>query len=176
MLIPLDLANELIGYIPQRKMLSELTTSRDGSIWVAGYDTESFIIDFTPHTTQRIDVPAMQERFKRSTLIVSLSQDDDAGTYWLSQERVGLCLYQPQSGRLVTFSDNTDAQDADLYMVHEIIKSSVANRVWVVPAQNCIYSLENTGMRIRLADKVQLPTGQTPKTLYEDSLGLLWIG
>ena len=176
MLIPLDLTSELIGYMPQRKMLSELTTSRDGSIWVAGYDTESFIIDFTPHTTQRIDVPAMQERFKRSTLIVSLSQDDDAETYWLSQERVGLCLYQPKSGRLVTFSDNTDAQDADLYMVHEIIKSSIANRVWVVPTQNCIYSLENIGMRIRLADKVQLPTGQTPKTLYEDSHGRLWIG
>ena len=176
MLVPLDLASTLIGYMSQRKMLSELITARDGSVWVAGYDTESFIIDFTPHTVQRIDVPVVQERFQRSTLVVSLAQDDDGQTYWLSQERVGLCLYQPQSKRFVTFSDHPNAQGANLYMVHEIVKSRVSHRVWVVPAHNSVYALENDELRIRLAETVKLPDGQTPKTLFEDAQGRLWIG
>ena len=173
---PLNLSKVLTGYTPQLKMLSEIRQDQHGNIWVAGYDRASFILDFQSHNTRRVSIPAIGQRFNRSTLIVSLCPDTEGQTCWLSQERVGLCLFRPSTGQLTAYSDIPSLRDANLRMVHELCPSATPHRVWAVPDHSCVYAVESDGMQMCLAETIRLPEGQMPKTAFEDLQGRLWIG
>ncbi|MDO4993702.1 MAG: helix-turn-helix domain-containing protein [Bacteroidales bacterium] len=170
-----DLAHELRGYTSDMKMMNELIRTRDGSIWIAGYDRQSMVIDFETFNRERYSLPPIQERFHRSTLLLSLSHDADH-CYWVSQERVGLGLYDLHTGKLVTYADCPSTASSRLDFVHELMPSSVPHQVWTVTATDYVYGVTSDGMQMYLTHSVRLPDGQHAKTVFEDHDGTLWIG
>ena len=172
---PVDLSRQLQGYTPGLKMLNEVIRTRDGSIWVAGYDRESFVIDFETFNRERYDVPPLAQRFSRSILLITLCRDEGS-RYWISQERVGLCLYDTGTGQLTTFADCPTTRHARLEFVHELIPSAQPHLVWTVTASDYVFGVRSVGMQMQLVHTLQLPDGQHAKTLFEDRDGSLWIG
>lgn len=171
----LDLTSVLRGYTPGMKMLNELIRTRDGSIWVAGYDRQSLVVNFETFSRERYNVPPIQQRFSRSTLLLSLCRD--AGTrYWISQERVGLGLYDTQTQRLTTYADCPSTAASHLDFVHELIPSAQPHHIWTVTASDFVYGVAADGEQMRLTHSIQLPDGQHAKTVFEASDGALWIG
>ncbi len=171
----IDLAHDLRGYTLGMKMMNELIRTRDGSIWIAGYDRQSQVIDFETFNRERYSVPPIQERFHRSTLLLSLSHDAD-DRYWISQERVGLCLYDLHTGKLATYADSPSTASSHLDFVHELMPSAQPHQIWTVTATDYVYGVVSDGMQMRITHTVQLPDGQHAKTVFEDHDGNLWIG
>ncbi|MCR5360484.1 MAG: helix-turn-helix domain-containing protein [Bacteroidales bacterium] len=172
----IDLAEQLAGYTAERKMLSRMTLTADGDIWIAGYDRASMIVSFETPRHTRHEIPAIDRRFSRRTVVVTLAREADS-LVWFSQDRVGLCLYDERSGRLTTHSDCPTTSRARLGTVHELIPSAVRpHQIWALTDAEFVYGIEHDGMQMRLTHTIVLPDRHRPKTLFEDHSGRLWIG
>lgn len=175
-LVPIDLTQYLAGYTRQQKMTNELTIDHDGNIWISGYDRSSFVIEPEPLDIKCHRVKEINDRFSRSTVIITLCGDESDGVYWLSQEREGVNLYRPSTGTLVNFRDFSSTSALPINVVHEMIKSRDPHCVWVLNGGNELYKLMSTDMQMSLVSSATLPPGVHTKTLFEDRDGLLWVG
>ena len=171
----INLEEELRGYKPQLCTLVGMIKSNDGNLWVASYDRESFIIDFEKKNRVKHEVKTINERFNRSTLIVTISKDTD-NIYWLSQDRVGLCLYDKTTGKLTTSADFPSTRNTRLNTVHELAPSTTPHQVWALTNSFHLYGIVADGMQMRLIHTIQLPSNHPTKTMFEDQSGKLWIG
>lgn len=172
---------ETSSIIPQiNKMLNWIIKDRAGNLWVAGFDQESFIIHFNENMIKGYKIPSLTQRINFSPAITSLCEDDDH-TFWFSQARFGLCVYQPVGDRLMHFSDCPEVKSLPLFNVPFLEKSHRKGKIWAAPSNNStVYGLRQENLTICLEETVRLQdthkTTGTISALYEDLSDNLWIG
>lgn len=171
----IDLGTELRGYTHQSKTLVDMIKAKDGNLWIAAYDQESFIIDFEKKKWVKHEVPAIVERYNCPTLIITICRKSD-NTFWISQNHIGLCLYDISTGNLVSYSDFPELKSTQLNIVHELIPSSTPNQIWTVTDSSYVYGIIADNWNISLSHTIKLPEDERPKTVFEDQSGKLWIG
>ena len=171
----ISLEKELRGYAPELCTMVNMVKFRDGSLWVAGYDCESFFIDFEEVNRLKFDLPIVKERFNRSPLIVTICKNAES-TYWLSQDNVGLCLYDSQNNEFTTYKDYASTAHSHLNTVHELTASHTPHHVWALADSNYVYGISSMGMEMKLEHTIPLTEKHRPKTIFEDASGMLWIG
>lgn len=161
------------------RMLNEIFKDKNGALWVASFDRESFMIHFVEDAPKEYNLPALKLHTNFQPAIMALC---DAGEhiFWISQERTGLGLYDLDRDRMSLFSDFSHLASLALHSVKQISSSRREGNVWVIPEnQNFAYELSRKGMQIYLKRTVKLNDAKynTPFTqTYEDTQGTLWIG
>ncbi len=177
MLEPVDTS----PYLPEgNKMLSYVIKDRDRNLWVAAYDRDSFIINLQDSHITEYQVPEMRKNLNVNPAVVSLCEDDEKGLFWLSQDRHGIYLYSPSSGKLVPVSDSPGMKGFPWAQIPYLIKSKERGKIWAMTDYATVYGLRRTGMSVKWEDTVDLGTASedpgTLETIYEDASGCLWMG
>ena len=164
---------------PNNRMLYEVIKDMEGKLWVSSFDTKSFIIDIHNYSIKTYALPTLRERIVANPAIMALGVGAD-GMLWLSQDRYGLCIYDPKTNRMKHYSECADVARYPLYDVKDILQSKVKNKAWIVPFGASIFGLRHDHLEIKLENKIDLNSiVQDPgviDALYEDHNENLWIG
>lgn len=171
---------DLSSLIPSsNKMLNEIIRDDHGNLWVSAFDRPSFMINFLDNKPADYALPALMKRVKYAPAIMAIS-DAGNGVMWISQERVGLFLYNLYNNKISSFSDFNYLRDKAIDEVRVMTGCKKGNGVWIAPDYTTnIYLMKRDGMKMLLSNTIKMPSYLTPtsvKSLYESSAGMLWIG
>ncbi|MDR0895243.1 MAG: helix-turn-helix domain-containing protein [Prevotellaceae bacterium] len=161
------------------QMLNEIIEDRQGNLWVSAFDQSSFIVRFTQDSSHGYALPAIHQRTKGKAAIMSLVDSGDH-IFWISQERTGVCLYDLQNDKLVSYSDFTGTRHLPLNLVKEMtVSRQVPHGVWIAHeyGQSAIL-LGRSGMTPHFYRRVSVGNRENDavRVLYEDDKKQLWIG
>lgn len=161
------------------KMLYEIIRDGSGNLWVSGFDRKSFTIGFEPNGIESFDLRPLRERIKGNPAIVTLCRDE-SGTFWFSQERIGLCVYSPTRQLVRHFSDFEALRSLPLDVIPLLIKSAQPGKVWVMSSDAKVFGLSQEGLVMKRTDEIDLSKtigrDEPIESIYEDHLLRLWIG
>lgn len=164
---------------PSHKILNTITKTKDGRLWVSGFDTNSFVISFKTSGLRHFTVDELNQRTHFAPTITSLCRDDE-GMFWLSQKRSDLYLYDASAHKAVSYITQPGLRDAMLFLVTQIEKSAKPRSVWVVIDDDYIRQLSREGMTMQAGERINVdraPGNTKPiKDIFEDSKGNLWVG
>lgn len=167
-------------FLPQsNKMLNEIIKDRDGNLWISAYDQASFIINFNDNKIKEYPIGVLYDRINGNPAIVSISKDE-SGTYWMSQERIGLCIYSAEKELIRYYSDCPAASSLPLNNISQICRSRHPGNMWVAPYSTSIYLMKQDEMKMQVLDHIDLnrlsPRSGIVESLCEGSNYDLWIG
>ncbi len=164
---------------PCNKMLYEILKSRDGNLWVSAFDRKSFILSFSAHEMHEYPIPSLEKRIKSNPAIVTLCKDEK-GIFWFSQERIGLCLYQPETDKVTHYSDCPEVKGLPLGTIPYLTKSRQPGKVWVISYGTKVLGLTRKDMEIRVSQEIELKDAakdaEVIECIFEDKDANLWIG
>ena len=168
------------GIVPEGRMiLSGLYSSRDGHIYVSGFDTESFFITAAARDFRQYSITPLVAKTHYQPAIVTLCRDDD-GIFWYYQEANGLFLYDAKNGVVVSYRDCPAVSSLPLGVIPYLVRSHDTNSVWVSTAGTHIMKLCRKGMQMSLVKYIDLKdvsrTSGNLEVIFEDTDGNLWIG
>lgn len=168
------------GPIPRtNKMLNDIINDRYGNLWVSAFDRPSFILNFADTQPTIYPLPALREQANYPPAIMSIA-DAGNGIMWVSQERVGLFLYDLGTNALSYYADFISTKNIT-DEIRVMCRSSLGNGIWVAPDKvKDVYRLTRTGMKMQLSKSITMPPYMIPgssKCLLETkSTKQLWIG
>lgn len=105
---------------------------------------------------------------------------DKEGIFWFSQDRYGLCIYDPKNNLLKHYTECRETAKLPFLNITVLASSRSGDRVWVGPDNSAVYGLQREGMDIKVYREIEI--GNFTKnpgsitSLYEDSKNNLWIG
>jgi len=164
---------------PGNKMLYEIYKDREGKLWVSAFDVESFIVDIRDYSVKEYSLPGLRNRIKANPAVTSLCIDTD-GKFWFSQERYGLCVYDPETDRITHYWECKETSQLPFWEVPKLIGSRKPGRIWAMPHGSTVFGLMQHDMemkeevRINMGDVTADPGLST--ALFEDDNNNLWIG
>lgn len=166
--------------LSDNEILLNIIKDHAGQLWVSAFDRgSSFIIDFSSHEIKRYHLPELEERIKRKPAIIALAKDDK-DIFWLSQERLGLCLYNSETGEMKTYKDYEQSRELRLWGIPLLIKSKEPGLMWAMQVETNIFGLKQNGMELSIEYEIDLKEHtETPgelETIFEDLEKNLWIG
>ncbi len=174
MLKPVD---QMIPEPSRYQMLTEIIKDRSGNLWVGGYNVPSFIISFKPGI-ETLDLKAIQHESGHVATISQTCVDDDPDKLWVFQERHRLYLYDLNTKSLKSEVSSafatTNNNVGSLYLMR---KSRCGKGVWACCKNpNSIYRIYQANGKINVADHIDFSGKLSPRTIFEDNAGILWIG
>lgn len=168
------------SFMPQsNKMINGVVPDKDGNLWGACYDRESFVIRFPRHVITEYSLSALRQYMNGNPAITNLCRDE-SGLFWLVQERTGLCLYDAADESIRYYSEYPELAKLRLNNVSLIQKSQTPHRIWVATYGKDIFELEQVNGDMRLTRRLRLtdadPQAGTPESLHENAEGNLIVG
>lgn len=160
------------------KMLNQISLGKEGNLWVTAFDSPSFIIRHTQDSPQRHPLPAIQTRTNFTPTITYMC-DAGENLMWLSQERVGLLIYDLQNDKLSFYYDFNNLKHHPLHAIKYMTSSHRKGYMWLIPENtNTIYEFSHNSLSMSLEQCISLPSSAytTLTRLYESHKGILWIG
>lgn len=171
---------DLSGLLPpENKTLYEIYKDRDGKLWVTSFDVNSFIIDIHEPECRKYPLDGLRKRLNRNPAISVLCVDAD-GVFWFSQDRHGLCAYEPDTDTFINYGDSRDASGLELWNIADLSLPGAGKGVWAVTPdlKLCRFSLAGDEMKVDCCiDLTKRGVGYCEaRCLEEDSERRLWIG
>ena len=171
------------SFLPQcNKMLNEIIKDKDGNLWVAAYDQNSFTVNFQNNTMREYPVEPLRDFVNGNPAITSVCKDDN-GVFWLAQERIGLCLYSPERNIVKNLKSESPVVQNLMQgqgSISQIQRSRKAGRVWVAAYSPDIYGFTQSNLEVKVTDIIRLTdvddAAAAVEYLYEDTGNNLWIG
>jgi signal transduction histidine kinase/DNA-binding response OmpR family regulator/ligand-binding sensor domain-containing protein len=164
---------------PGNKMLYEIFKDKDSKLWVSAFDMESFIIDIREYNVKKYALQALKNRIKANPAIASLYVDEE-GIFWFSQDRYGLCIYDPKTDEFKHYSECKGSSNLSLGGISCLAGSHTRGRVWAVQYSSTLFGFRRQDMEIKEDIRIQLPgvsdDPETMPSLFEDAGNNLWIG
>lgn len=159
------------------RMLNEIYKDRQGALWVASFDGESFLVHFVEEAPKEYRLPALRQHTTFQPAVMALC-DGGERTFWISQERTGLGLYDLNKDLVSFYTDFPPLSSLPLNAVKQISPSRREGNAWVIPENyNFACELSRKGMQMHLERIVRLDHNSASFTkVYEDSQETLWIG
>lgn len=163
------------------KMLYEIYKDREGKLWVSSFDMESFIIDIRDNVVNKYPLLPLRNRIKANPVIASLCKDSK-GIFWFSQERYGLCVYNPETDELRHYTDCSEVKTLPLGNITNLTTSKIKGCVWGVlfPFSSSVVRVSQNDMEIRQELCINLHDSIKQSghilSLLEDKNKNLWIG
>lgn len=117
---PVDIEDK----VDTHKMYTRITKDREGNLWLGSYDMAN-LISFDHSGIRHYSVPQLKKDFGWDTNILHLCIDEEE-VVWLSQDRLGLCLYNLKKDELIYANLSGKIQEINLMM-----KSYRRMAVWI---------------------------------------------
>jgi ligand-binding sensor domain-containing protein/AraC-like DNA-binding protein len=168
------------GLIPRtNKMLNDIICDRYGNLWISAFDRPSFILKFSSTKPSIYTLPALQKSVSYPPAIMAIT-DAGNGLMWVSQERVGLFLYNINTNVVSKYTDFSSTHNIT-DEIRIMCQSSKGNGIWIAPDKvKDVYQLTRNGMKMQLNRTITMPSYLIPgsiKSLLETrSSRFLWIG
>lgn len=161
----------------ENKMLNDIISDKNGNIWVTAFDRPSIIVNFSDNAPKEYHLKKITERVDYNPAVMSLC---DAGEdkIWMSQERIGLCLYDLINDKVTLYQDCISTRDLPLFSVKQMARTKSKGCVWVIPENTCLlYKFSHNDMSLSVERKIELPGDYYHyfTKVYEDN-DLIWIG
>jgi ligand-binding sensor domain-containing protein/AraC-like DNA-binding protein len=164
---------------PSNRMLNEIIRDHRGDLWVSAYDQPTFSVEISDNKPVEYALPALRNNMDYNPAIVAVGDAGD-GKVWLSQERVGIFLYDLNSNAASFYGDFASTRSLQLGEVKIMARSAHSGEVWVSPEGTRIfYHLGHSGMEIKVQQEGVLNAGpdETIQCIKESGSGKnLWIG
>ncbi len=159
--------------------MSCLYKDHAGRLWISGFNTGCQVICWDEAGISNVNMDAFVKQTHLTPTIMQFVKDED-GTFWIYQDRKGLYLYNPLDGTLSDYEDFTELKPLALYQTLCMTKAYERNSVWVAFYGNRIARLTRDGMKMKLAEFVNLDEHTTTsgevECMTDDGHGNLWIG
>lgn len=170
---------DISSFLPAgNKILYEIFKDKEGKLWVSSFDIPSFIVDIREYTVTEYPLSALRNRLKSNPAIQSVCKDK-SGVFWFSQERYGLCTYDPASEKLKHASECSGIRFHSFQEIHRLIPSRARNSVWISLYGTTVCELTQENGEAREVQRIDL-SGEIDSGyitfLYEDDRNNLWIG
>ena len=168
------------SFLPQKnKAIKNIMKDRHGDLWVTALDNNNFVIHFDEFSWHKYAMNELEKQSKWSPIIEQFCRDE-SGTFWLFQRRLGLTLYQPDTGKVLCYADSKVISGYPFLVLFQILKSRQEGLVWVVPEyHNKIYGLSQKNLEFQVECKIDLTSvsenSSDIRYLYEDKNANLWI-
>jgi ligand-binding sensor domain-containing protein/AraC-like DNA-binding protein len=171
---------ETSAFISQKnKMLASMVKDSHKNLWVPAYDGSSFIINLQDNGIKEYSIPALGQRLNGNPCILSLCKEGE-DLYWISQDRFGICLYRPNSDKLVFYGDCPETASLPLDVVPYLIKSKEKGKIWAMTVTSAVYGISHVNLLMRKEESIELAevtdNPGTLETIFEDNIGDLWMG
>ncbi len=146
--------------------------------FVAAFDCHNFMLRPKADIFEYIPLHSLSERVSFNPSVMALAGAGE-GWWWVFQERTGLCLTQPASGKVVLFTDCPQARPYELDKGRIIAPS--ASGVWVNhDTRMHVYHMSRQGNSMRVEADLDLSPIARPAEfvtqLLEDASHHLWVG
>lgn len=166
---PVDIEDK----VDTHKMYTRITKDREGNLWLGSYDMAN-LISFDHSGIRHYSVPQLKKDFGWDTNILHLCIDEEE-VVWLSQDRLGLCLYNLQKDELIYANLSGKIQEINLMM-----KSYRRMAVWISDRNRPhIMRLVRRGNSLvtdyeLILSSIQKDCGSVTQ-LLEDAAANLWV-
>lgn len=162
------------------KMLNDIIMDRRGNLWVSAFDRPSFTISFPENKPKDYELPSLRNYMNYSPAIMAMADAGD-NVLWLSQERVGLFLYDLNSDAASFFNSFPTLRNHSLDEIRVTTPSKTDHGIWVAPDNDKnIYKVTRNGMKMNLEKTINMPTyidaGSVKSIVESSSKQFLWIG
>lgn len=162
-------------------IFSELITDRKGNVWIGTYSEGTITINFDKPAIKNYTLENIKQRFGFTPNIKVLFQDN-AGLFWIFQNRVGLGTFDPDSNKFSYYTEHTELKNlSDLKLINCIGTPASADEIWVGPEKaHLIYRLKKKENSIFLEGKIDLkkysPNPGFPLLFFNDAKNNTWLG
>lgn len=161
------------------KMLNDIISDRYGNLWVSAFDRPSFTLSFSDRKPALYPLSSLQKQVSYPPAIMALS-DAGNGLMWISQERVGLFLYNLQTNAVSNYTEFNSTRDIT-DEIRIMCSSSKGNGIWVAPDKvKDVYRISRNGMKMQLTTTITMPPDLIPGSirclLETRSSNALWMG
>jgi signal transduction histidine kinase/DNA-binding response OmpR family regulator/ligand-binding sensor domain-containing protein len=156
-------------------MYTRIFKDRDGNLWLSSYDM-AYTIFFDDSPIDNYPMPQIRERLGWDANLLALCPDTD-NILWVSQDRYGLCLYDP-------FKDLFSYNNIHNYsgtIEATLLAPSSDGGMWIKrrDSGSRLMKLSQRDMRIYIDEDIRLGVHVADpgeiRQLQEDSDGNLWI-
>ncbi|MDR2130804.1 MAG: response regulator [Odoribacteraceae bacterium] len=153
---------------------------RDGNLWLGSAGEGVLTIELSDCRFRNYDLEAIRTRTGFIPNITAICEGEDRAL-WIRQNRLGICLFYPESGRIVPFTDFPHLNNLEkLKEARCIAKVTGRKEMWVgVDYIPVVYCFEQSGDRVILKRKIELaalsPAATPPRGIMEDRRGNVWV-
>lgn len=160
-------------------MLGEMLVEGD-EVWSMAFDVPSRIFHLSPITYQHVPLHFLSDHIPYRPAIIALAEAGE-GWFWIYQERVGLCLIQPQSEQLSIWRDQPELRGYQLGGGSLIAPSAQYGGIWVDHySDNRLQAFRRIGSKMQSMVEIDLNKYIAAErhclSLVEDIAGHLWVG
>lgn len=165
------------------KIFSEIIKDRDGNLWLGSFTEGAYCISFDKPSVNNYDIDAIRAKTGLTPYIRSICEDNN-GNFWISQDRLGLCIYNRFTNQVLICNEQLHLKNMrGLKEISCLINLHQSGKIWAGAAtEPIIYIIEKNGQQPNVLKQISLIKPNSPewvkpypRLFFEDSNNNLWI-